>query len=87
MNQCKNCKYFQRYTGEYDNNNYGRCQSKKMLYSETTKDGVDYWDDEKRESRPLKDTDLLLYMDAEDYYANIEVGQDFGCIHYEEAEK
>ena len=86
MNQCKNCKYFKRYTAEYDNNNYGRCQSNKLLYAETTEDGVEIWDNEKYERRIIKDTDLLLCMDAEDYHAEIEVGQDFGCIHYEEAE-
>lgn len=87
MNQCKNCKYFKRHTGEYDNNNYGRCQSNKLLYAETTNDGVKNWDNKKDERRILKDTDLLLFMDAEDYDADVEVGQGFGCIHYEEAEK
>lgn len=85
MNQCKNCKYFKRYTREFDNNNYGRCQSNKLLYASTTEDGVENWD--KGERRILKDTDLLLFMDADGYQAEIEVGQDFGCIHYEEAEK
>ena len=83
MNQCKNCKYFKRYTGEYGNKNYGRCQSNKILYAETNEDGVDYWNNTKEERHTLKDTDLLLYMDSDAYYAKIEVGQDFGCIHYQ----
>ena len=86
MNQCKNCKYFKRYTGEYDNNNYGRCQSNKLLYAETIENEVYNMDTEKDERRSLKDTDLLLFMDAEGYNAEIEVGQDFGCIHYEEVD-
>lgn len=87
MKLCKNCKYFKRNTGEHDNNNYGRCLSNKLLYAETTEDGVKNWDKEKDERHILKDTDLLLFMDAEDYDADVEVGQDYGCIHYEEAEK
>lgn len=83
MSQCKNCKYFKRYTAKYDNHKYGRCQSNKLLYAETTGDGVNYWDNEKMERHILKDTDLLLYMDAEDYYASVEVGENFGCIHFE----
>jgi len=86
MNQCKNCKYFKRYTGEYDNNNYGRCQSNKLQYGETTKDGLEVYD-ETDKLHKIQETDYLVYMDCEGYNAEIEVGQDFGCIHYEEAEK
>lgn len=86
MNRCKNCKYFKRYTGKYDNNNYGRCQSKKLLYGETTEDKVEFLD-EKGIMQETEETDLLLCMDRESYYADIEVGQDFGCIHYEEAKQ
>lgn len=81
MNRCKTCKFFKRYTEKYDNNNYGRCGSNKLLYAETTKDGVEYWNN--GIMKTLKDTDLLLFMDAEGYQAEIEVGQDFGCIHYQ----
>ena len=87
MNQCKTCKFFKRHNESYKWNKYGECQSKKILYGASQpNETVNAYDDD----YPYKgrtETDLLLYEDAEGYDAYHEVGEDFGCIHYEEAEK
>ena len=81
MNRCKNCIYFERFKYEKIDNGvfrtmkinvkYGKCKSNKLQY------GSSY--DE-------KETDKLLYEDSESYKAYLEVGQDFGCIHFKEKE-
>ena len=38
-------------------------------------------------SKKTTETDLLLYEDAEGYNAFLEVGEDFGCIHYQKEEE
>ena len=81
MNNCKNCKYF------YRNNNwswdkYGKCQSTKILYGESDNRGYVVNDYKK-----VTDTDMLIQIDGENYSADFEVGEDFGCIHFEEKEK
>ena len=71
-NKCKNCKYFQRNTEPYDNNNFGECSCDKFVY--------DSYINEKEE------TDKLFYWDYESYSADFNVGENFGCIHFEEKE-
>lgn len=86
--RCKDCKYFKRFDNkkryeEYRWEKYGTCQSKKFLYGLTHKEFVDVLDDIIPEIS-LLDTDLLLYNDYDSYNAEFEVGENFGCIHFEE---
>ncbi len=75
QNQCKNCKYFERHTGEYDNKQFGECCNKQKFVYGTS-------DDNKNGGN----NDILFYMDYEWYDASLEVGEDFGCIHFENKE-
>lgn len=85
MNTCKNCKYFKRNESKYSWNKYGECESEKILYAYTVKDHIKNWDEKiGRIETPLQETDCLLYMDYESYSASCEVGEDFGCVHFEE---
>ena len=85
MNRCKNCKYFKRHNGAYDWNKYGECQSQKLLYGASQEnETVKVYDDNYPYTKEKTETDLLLYEDAEGYDAYLEVGEDFGCIHYKE---
>ena len=70
MNKCKNCKYFQRNDDKNSNNKYGECKSDKFIYGESS--------DDNNESK----SDKLFYMDYEWYNAFVEVGENFGCIHF-----
>lgn len=75
MNRCKNCKHFSRNDEDYQSKKYGMCNSDKFIY-ET--------------SGSLKDTEIadkLLYMDYEWYHAEVEVGEDFGCVHFSKKEE
>ena len=65
--RCKNCKYFKRYTDERYSNKYGKCDCDKFQYDISKKEETE--------------TDKLYYMDYEWYNADIEVGEDFGCVH------
>ena len=71
MGKCKDCKYFERDTSEYSGNNYGDCNCVKFVYDGFGND-PDY-----------NITDQLVYGDYEGYMADFQVGQDFGCIHFE----
>lgn len=87
MNKCKNCKFFKRNDTSYKWNKYGECQSQKLLYgSSQSNETVEAYDDNYPYYKGRTETDLLLYEDAEGYNAYLEVGEDFGCIHYEEAD-
>lgn len=87
MNQCKTCKFFKRHDTSYEWNKYGECQSQKLLYGASQEnETVEVYTDEYPYNKKIAETDLLLYEDAEGYNAYLEVGEDFGCIHYEEAE-
>lgn len=74
MNRCKNCKYFQRYTDKNNNNKYGECNCEKFIYGGA-------FDDKNNLN------DKLFYMDYEWYEAYIEVGENFGCIHFKQRER
>lgn len=74
MNKCKNCKYFQRYNDERSNNKYGLCKSNKFIYGDSS--------DDNNKSK----SDKLFYMDYEWYDASVEVGENFGCIHFKQKE-
>lgn len=83
MNTCKNCKYFKR--SKYSWKKYGDCESKKFLYAFPVDDHIESWDEKiERTETPLQETDCLIYMDSESYSAFCKVGEDFGCIHFEE---
>lgn len=69
MNRCKDCKYF-KHEKEYSDK-YGECTSEKFVYGDSL-DIVKY----------QNATDMLFYMDYEWYKAYVEVGEDFGCIHF-----
>lgn len=71
MDNCKNCKYFRKNTDKYYKN-YGECDCIKFVYDGFGND-PDY-----------NVTDQLIYSDYEGYRAYFNVGQDFGCIHFEE---
>ena len=74
MGICKDCKYFQKFEDEYDCSPYkdmGKCASGKILYE---RDVAEYTDD------------VLVYGDEEEYWAYHRVGQNFGCVHFEERE-
>lgn len=73
MNRCKNCKYFQRYNNKNYNNKYGECNCEKFIYGGS-------FDDEDNLN------DKLFYMDYEWYRAYIEVGENFGCVHFKKGE-
>lgn len=70
MEKCKNCKHFKRYTDERYSNKYGKCDCDKFQYDISKKEETE--------------TDKLYYMDYEWYNADIEVGEDFGCVHWAE---
>ena len=69
---CKKCKYF---TQDKDDKElgYGQCECEKMIYDTAY-------------CRKPKEKDLLFYMDYEGYNAGIEVGEEFGCIHFNKKE-
>lgn len=70
MNTCKNCLFFKQDFDYYpDDTRFGVCESGKIIY--------------KRRSE-VQEKDVLCYQDYENYRAYHFVGEDFGCIHFEE---
>ena len=72
---CKNCQHFKPFEEEKEKG-FGECSCPKFKY-ESAYD----W----KERKITKDS--LLYMDYEWYRAYIDVGEEFGCIHFKEGEK
>lgn len=74
--KCKNCKYFIRNNIDngWGNNKYGSCNCDKFVY------GGSY------EKEKVGQNDRLFYEDFESYSAGFEVGENFGCIHWEKNE-
>ncbi len=68
IGKCKDCKYFEPDIG--DEEGFGSCSHPKHIYHECFTE----------ETYP---SDALLIYDAECYSAFIDVGPDFGCIHFE----
>lgn len=68
MNTCKDCKFWKRYTEKFDVEYHGAHvgQCKSTKLTKTDK--------------PEKDG--LGYWDGEGYSAGIEIGEDFGCVHW-----
>ena len=69
---CKDCKYFNRENGKYSGSDI-----KGFGVCESGKIGYlsgDYTDD------------MLVYEDSEEYWAYHRVGENFGCVHFEERE-
>lgn len=75
---CKNCKYYEK--GEFAEF-YGECSNPRFEY-ETASCYERY---KKEQKKPIL-KDKLFYMDYEGYDASIEVGEEFGCIHFENKE-
>lgn len=69
---CKNCKYYTPHTEELSQG-FGSCDCPKFKYESAYN-----WKENGLEK------DNLLYMDYEWYSAGIDVGEDFGCIHFKE---
>lgn len=69
--RCERCIYFTQFNSELFKDwrrNYGRCHCPKLCY----------------ESPDLPNsTDNLIYIDAEMFDAQIRVGIDFCCIHFQ----
>ena len=75
MSLCKKCKFFERNEkNKYlmRSKKYGHCNCKKFVYGASGK-------------RELF-KDRLYFRDYEGYAAAFEVGEEFGCIHFEEKE-
>ena len=80
LERCKNCKYFKRNTEKYHSNKYGECTCNKFEYGST------YIYDSEDEKRVETETDKLFYEDYENYNADFEVGENFGCVHFRRKE-
>ena len=72
---CKNCEHFKP-SEEKLEKGFGECSCPKFKYESSYG-----WQGREIEK------DNLLYMDYEWYRAYIEVGEEFGCIHFKEGEK
>lgn len=70
--KCKDCKYYEKMK---DSEVRGYCNCEKYLY-EGFGNGYDY-----EEMKKFDDT--LHYWDYESYSAGFNVGENFGCIHFE----
>lgn len=68
---CKNCKHYAK-ADRVRGKNFGTCSCDKFVYTGD-------------EHLPLED-DMLIYEDFEQYNAAFFVGENFGCIHFEERE-
>ena len=71
MGICKDCKYYTK-ENMVIGKKFGSCSCKKFVYIGNSHD-------------PLQD-DMLLYEDCEMYNAFLHVGENFGCVHFEERE-
>lgn len=73
--QCKKCKHYSPYKEDLSKG-FGACNCPKFKYE------IAYnWKENGLEK------DNLLYMDYEGYNAGIEVGEEFGCIHFKVKEE
>lgn len=71
---CKNCKFFDKLD---DCKHYGECTNTKMEYETAY-----CYEKHKEEKQEKIEKDKLFYMDYEGYSAGVEVGEEFGCIHF-----
>lgn len=76
---CKNCKFFSK---SDDYKFYGECNNPKMEY-----ESAYCYEKLKERKQEEIEKDKLFYMDYEWYDAGIEVGEEFGCIHYKAKEE
>lgn len=72
--RCENCKYFELDTGQFTGVpvNYGRCSHSKIvddLYVDPPKDRIFPSDG--------------IYATCDEGRGELQVGKDFGCIHFE----
>lgn len=72
---CKNCKYYEK--GEFYNH-YGTCSNEKIEYNDFFSDII---------NKPEFAKDKLLYADYEGYNASVDVGEEFGCIHFKRGKR
>ena len=75
---CKNCKHFKRNNDNIHSTKYGECNCNKFVYGTSFEHSNSKYNDFSNKA------DELLYQDYENYSANFEVGENFGCIHWEE---
>ena len=80
MNQCKNCRYFERnlknkecfcFESEKVSEKYGNCFNDNFIYGNPI-------------YIKIEENDKLYYWDWEQYNAHFKVGENFGCIHFKE---
>ena len=79
MKKCKDCKYFKRNTDEFHLKTFGECKNEDKIVYGDTRDDVAY-------RTNVYENDMLVYRDYEWYSAQVEVGEEFGCIHFEKKE-
>ena len=70
--RCKNCKYFIRENEVLYSKNENTCTNPHFKYTGDLSE---------------INSDDLSYSDYEGYSADFSVGEDFGCIHFEEVEQ
>jgi hypothetical protein len=66
--KCKNCKHWKRH--EYGRNGFGNCNCDKFIDESADRCEIEF------------STDCLLISDFEQYQAEFETGENFGCIHF-----
>jgi hypothetical protein len=72
---CKNCQWYEAKKHQY-RAIYGGCKNKYFQYGGRMED----------EEYPVE-ANGLLYWDVDSYGAGFDVGENFGCIHWEEKVK
>jgi hypothetical protein len=77
---CKNCKHFKRHKDSCQSIKFGHCVCSKFVY------GSAYEQTKKEDNDFSDEANELLYEDYEGYNADFEVGENFGCIHWEAKE-
>lgn len=74
--RCKDCKYFRIKTED----TYGNCTNENITNDYEITGGYDKWD------TAYKKDDMLVAWMCDDPYVGVclQVGKNFGCIHFEE---
>jgi len=95
MGLCKDCRYFtakkethlafREYDKYLEGKIFGSCSCKKFIYPYADKYDKHFAEEDKFEELEIEDDSLIL-QDGEAYYACFDVGENFGCVHFEERE-
>lgn len=73
---CENCKHWIRNKESYQSKKYGRCNCESFEYGSSFHYG-------KEDNKiTINDNSKLLYQDHDNYSADFETGENFGCIHF-----